>query len=202
MTIRAVLWDLGGVLIDWNPRHLYRKLIADEAEREAFLRDICNQEWNVLQDEGRSLAEATRTLSSRFPDQAALIEAYYARWPEMLAGEIPGSVALFASVRALGLPCFALTNWSAETFPVALERYGFLQWFDGRLVSGEERLIKPDPRIFRLAASRFRLVPEETLFIDDNPDNAASALRLGFVSHRFEDAQGLALRMRDLGLAV
>jgi 2-haloacid dehalogenase len=181
----AVVFDLGGVLIDWDPRHLYRKLLADEAAVEEFLATVCTPEWNAEQDRGRPFAEGVAELVERHPAHAAAIGAYHERWPEMLAGEIGGSVEVLAELRAAGVPLYALTNWSAETFVVARERFEFLEWFDGVLVSGEERMIKPDPRFFELLLDRFGLTPEATFYVDDSEANVAAARRLGFDAVRF-----------------
>jgi hypothetical protein len=149
-----VVFDLGGVLIDWDPRHLYRKLFArDEAAVEHFLATVCTHEWNRCQDAGRSFAEGARLLKAEHPDQAELIDAYGARFDEMIAGPIAGSVEILAELRDRGIPLYGLTNWSAETYPAALQRFAFLRWFRGILVSGEVGLIKPDPGERRRRAS-------------------------------------------------
>jgi 2-haloacid dehalogenase len=183
--VKAVVFDLGGVLIDWDPRYLYRKLLADEAAVEEFLATVCTPEWNAEQDRGRPFAEGVAELVERHPAHAAAIAAYRERWPEMLGGEIGGSVEVLAELRAAGMPLYALTNWSAETFVVARERFAFLEWFDGVVVSGEERMIKPDPRFFRLLLDRFGLAPEATFYVDDSEANVEAARRLGFDAVRF-----------------
>ena len=185
MPVKAVVFDLGGVLIDWDPRYLYRKLLADEAAVEEFLTTVCTPEWNAEQDRGRPFAEGVAELVERHPAHAAAIAAFSDRWEEMLAGDIPGTVELLAELRAAGTPLYALTNWSAETFAIARERFEFLSWFDGVLVSGEERLIKPDPAIFRLLLERFGLAPEATFYVDDSEANVAAARRLGLDAARF-----------------
>jgi 2-haloacid dehalogenase len=195
LTVKAVVFDLGGVLIDWDPRYLYRKLLEDEAAVEEFLATVCTPEWNLEQDRGRPFAEGVAELVERFPVHAAAITAYHERWTEMLGGEIGGTVGLLAELRANGVPLYALTNWSAETFGIARERYEFLSWFDGVLVSGEERLVKPDPAIFWLFLDRFGLDPEATFYIDDSPANVAAASQLGFDAVRFTDPAQLR---RDL----
>ena len=144
---RAVVFDLGGVLIDWNPRHLYRKLLPDDASIEEFLAEVCTSEWNYQQDAGRTVAEAVGELSGRHPDKAPLIAAYYERWEEMLGGAIEASVALLEELDAAGVPLYALTNWSRETFPIARRRFPFLERFRGIVVSGEEGAAKPDPPV-------------------------------------------------------
>jgi 2-haloacid dehalogenase len=196
----AVVFDLGGVLIDWDPRYLYRKLLADEAAVEEFLATVCTQEWNAEQDGGRPFAEGIAELVERHPEHAAAIAAYRERWPEMLGGDIPGAVALLADLRAAGVPLYALTNWSAETFGYARERFEFLDWFSGVVVSGEERMVKPDPRIFRLLLDRFGLAPDATLFVDDSPANVAAARELGLDAVRFRDPDRLRRDLRARGL--
>ncbi|HKQ02985.1 MAG TPA: HAD family phosphatase [Actinomycetes bacterium] len=185
MPVKAVVFDLGGVLIDWDPRYLYRKLLDDEAAVEEFLATVCTPAWNAEQDRGRPFAEGVAELVERHPAHAAAISAYHERWPEMLGGAVDGTVEILAELRAAGVPVYALTNWSAETFGVARERFEFLEWFDGVLVSGEERIIKPDPAIFRLLLDRFGLDPEATFYVDDSEPNVAAADRLGFDAVRF-----------------
>ena len=185
MTVNAVVFDLGGVLIDWDPRYLYRKLLADEAAVEEFLATVCTPEWNAEQDRGRPFAEGVAELVERHPAHAAAIAAYSERWSEMLGGVVEGTVELLAELRAAGTPLYALTNWSAETFVIARERFELLSWFDGVVVSGEERMIKPDPRFFRLLLDRFGLDPEATFYVDDSEPNVAAARRLGLDAVRF-----------------
>ena len=197
---RAVLFDLGGVLIDWNPRHLYRRLFADEPAMEAFLAGICTAEWNLEQDRGRPFAEAVRLLCDKHPHLSEEIRAYDARWDEMLRGEIAESVRCLDELRRGGTRLYALTNWSIEKFPVALARFPFLGWFEGVLVSGEVGLVKPDPRIFRLAAEQFSLEPAATLFVDDAAANTEAAAALGFRTHRFTDPANLRRALVACGL--
>jgi 2-haloacid dehalogenase len=192
---KAVVFDLGGVLIDWDPRHLYRKLLADDAAVEEFLATICTPEWNAELDGGRPFAEGVAELVERHPEHAAEIAAYHERWPEMLGGEIPGTVEILAELRAAGVPLYALTNWSAETFLISRDRFEFLDWFDGLVVSGQERVIKPDPRIFRLLLDRFGLDPGATFFADDSEANVAAAREVGFDAVRFTGPEQLR---RDL----
>ena len=182
---KIIVFDLGGVLIDWNPRHLYRKLIDNEDDIETFLSEVCNSEWNAKQDAGRTLAEATDERIVLFPDKKSLIEAFYGRWDEMLGGEISETVEILRELKSRGEPLFALTNWSAETFPIALQRYDFLHWFDGTLVSGAEKLAKPDPEIFQLLLDRYNLRAQDCLFIDDSKPNIEVATKMGFEAHHF-----------------
>jgi 2-haloacid dehalogenase len=196
----AVVFDLGGVLIDWDPRHLYRKLFDDEDEMEHFLATVTTAEWNRAQDAGRSWAEAVDELVRRHPDRRELIEAYAERWHEMLGDPIQPAVEVLDELRGTGIRLLALTNWSGETFPIARPRFPFLEWFDGIVVSGDERLIKPDPAIFRVLVERYGVEPATTVFIDDSPDNVAAARELGFAAVRFTDGPTLRADLRRLGL--
>jgi 2-haloacid dehalogenase len=197
----TVVFDLGGVLIDWDPRHLYRKLFpGDEAGMERFLAEVCTSEWNLQQDAGRSWAEATALLKAEHPGQAAMIDAFHQRWPEMMAGEMAGTVAILCELKEAGTPLYALTNWSHETFPLARERFEFLSWFDGIVVSGQEKLVKPDPQIYRVLVERHGLRPEEIVYIDDNPRNAAAATALGMHGIHFTGPAALRRELTALGL--
>src|SRR5205823_2182286 len=196
-----VVFDLGGVLIDWDPRHLYRKLFAgDEAAVEHFLATVCTHEWNRGQDAGRTFAEGGRLLKAEHPDKAELIDAYCARFHEMIPGPIAGSVEILAELKALGTPLYCLTNFSAETYPPTFERFEFLRWFRGILVSGEIRVIKPDPRIFELLIERFAIDPKRTIYIDDVDANVAAARPFGFHAIHFTSPALLRDELVALGL--
>lgn len=197
-----IIFDLGGVLINWDPRHLYRKLFNHEAEMEEFLATVCTSEWNEQQDAGRPLAEAVAELTAQWPEKAALIQAFYDRWPEMLGGAKEETVELLAELRARHVPLFALTNWSAETFPYALKHFEFLSWFQGIIVSGEEKVKKPDLRLYRLLLERYALNPRDGLFIDDNAGNVEAARKIGLQSLHFTNAQALRGELVRLGLLI
>jgi 2-haloacid dehalogenase len=197
----VVVFDLGGVLIDWDPRHLYRKLFAgDEAAMEHFLATVCTHEWNRCQDVGRSFAEGARLLKAEHPDKAQVIDAYGARFNDMMAGPIAGSVEILAELRDLGTPLYGLTNWSAETYPAVVERFAFLRWFQGILVSGEVRVIKPDPRIFELLIERFAIDPHRAVYIDDVEANVAAARPFGIRAIHFTAPAALREELVGLGL--
>jgi 2-haloacid dehalogenase len=199
-TIRAVIWDLGGVLICWDPRALYRRLMP-EPEVDPFLAEIGFTEWNHAQDAGRSMPDGVAELAGVFPHRRALIEAYAARFGETMLGPVPGSVELLGQLRSLGaVRLFALTNWSADTFHLARRGYDFLDWFEAVVVSGEERLAKPDPQLFRLLLERHRLRPRSTVFIDDSPANIRAATALGLIGLLFTDADALRADLSRLGL--
>ena len=185
--ITSVVFDLGGVLIDWNPRYVYRDLLDDDEQMEWFLTNICTSEWNAQQDAGRTFEEATAVLLEKHPEHESLIRAYYDRWEDMLAGPIHGTVDILREVRDSTYRLYALTNWSAESFPVARERYDFLQWFEGIIVSGEICMIKPDPQIFEHLAERFDLEPPATVFIDDSAANVDAARTAGYYAIQFQD---------------
>jgi 2-haloacid dehalogenase len=198
---RIVVFDIGGVLLRWDPRFLYRKLFAgDERAVEEFLTHVCTVEWNERQDAGRTFAEAHAELIPKHPDKSHLIEAFGNRFGEMIAGPIEGTVDILADLKRAGVPRYALTNWSAETFPPARARFEFLSWFDGIVVSGEEGVIKPDPRIFRILLERYRIAPDEAVFIDDNPGNAAAAHALRIHGIHFRSPELLRRELETLGI--
>ncbi|GGB10424.1 HAD family hydrolase [Puia dinghuensis] len=201
MKIDTLVFDLGGVLIDWNPQYLYNKIIPDEQERRWFLSTICTPDWNEEQDAGRSLQEATELLVAKYPDHEAAIRAYYGRWKEMLGGPIHETVEIFRELKNQGqIKLYALTNWSAETFPVALELYDFLHWFDGRLVSGEEKVRKPFPEIYKLLIERFDIDPHHAIYVDDNIRNVLPARELGFIGIHFRTPALFREELKKLGV--
>ena len=196
-----VVFDLGGVLIDWDPRYLYRKLFrGDETAIEHFLSTVCTREWNLAQDAGRSFAEGARLLKRQHPDKAELIDAYGARFDEMMAGPIAGTVEILAELRDRGAPLYGLTNWSAETYPLALKRFEFLSWFRGILVSGEVGATKPDPRIYALMLARFAIDPQRAVYIDDHAANAEAARRFGIHGIHFTTSDALRRELVRLAL--
>ncbi len=197
----TVIFDLGGVLLDWNPRHLYRKLFpGDAAGMEHFLATVCTGEWNRQQDAGRLCAEAARVLKAEHPDKAALIDAYYDRFDEMIAGPIEGTVAILAELRERGTRLYFLSNYSAETYRLAPGRFDFLSWFRGGIVSGEHGVVKPDPAIYRLLIDRCGIDPQRAVFIDDVFANAEAARPFGIHPIHFHGPEALRGELRDLGL--
>ena len=201
-TARSVaIFDLGGVLLEWNPRYLYRKLFnGDEAAMERFLTHVCTPEWNEKQDAGRTFAEATRALMPQHAGQIELIEAWCARFGEMIPGAIEGTVDVLAALKQRGVPIYGISNWSAETFPPQRERFPFLSWFDDLVISGVERVIKPDPRIFRILLARNGIAAESAVFIDDVERNAAAATRLGIHGIHFRSPPQLRVELAAAGL--
>lgn len=198
--IRAIIFDLGGVLLDWDPRYLYRNYFQQADEMEAFLSEIDFAGWNSQQDKGRRFADAVAQLSSLFPHRASLIRAYHEHWEQSIAGPINGTVNIVRGLKAAGYPLFALSNWSDETFPIAYRKYDFLHIFDQVLISGAVRLIKPDPRIFELMLRRTGCPARNCLLIDDAPANIEVATRLGFQSAQFTSAEALEKLLIELGL--
>jgi 2-haloacid dehalogenase len=195
----TVVFDLGGVLIDWDPRHLYRQLMPDD-EIAPFLDEIGFHAWNHSQDAGRGWDEAVEDLVARHPDRRELIIAYAERYDEAVVGELTGTVALLDELADRGTRLLALTNWSAETFPAARARFGFLARFEGIVVSGDERVAKPDAELFRRLIDRYALDPVDTVFIDDSPANIDTARRLGLTGLVFTGAAPLRADLADLGL--
>jgi 2-haloacid dehalogenase len=197
----AVVFDLGGVLIDWNPRYLYRTLFdGDEAAMEHFLTHVCSPEWNHRQDAGRSFADGCAELVRDFPEARPLIEAWRERFDETLGGPIAGTVEILAALRARGVPLYALSNWWAETFPIARARFDFLRWFDGIVISGELGVAKPDPRIFAHLLETYGLRADATVFIDDLPANVAAAAAAGMHPILFTEPVALRAALRELDL--
>jgi 2-haloacid dehalogenase len=183
---RALIFDLGQVLVDWDPRHLYDRLIPDPVRRETFLTTVCPPSWNASLDAGTVLADAVRERSARFPEWAPEIAAYVEQWPAMLGGLLPGIEQLIDDLHAREVPLYALSNWSRETFPLALQRFPMLtSTFADIVISGEVGLVKPDPAIFGYALTRFGRSAQECLFIDDNADNVAGAGLVGLPAVRF-----------------
>jgi 2-haloacid dehalogenase len=198
---QAIVFDLGGVLIDWNPRYLYRKLFEnDDSGMEKFLLEVCTSDWNAQQDEGRPLAEATAQLVDRFPDQEPLIRAFYDRWPEMVGGAFDGTVEILAELKHAGRRLYALSNWSAETFPHARHRFSFFDWFDHLVISGQIQMVKPNRDIFDHLLEKAGRRPGECTFIDDSLVNINAAAELGFDAIHFQSPEALRVELTSRGL--
>ncbi|HEX4877355.1 MAG TPA: HAD family phosphatase [Chitinophagaceae bacterium] len=193
MAIDTIIWDLGGVLVDWNPRYVFDdNYFETEEQRAYFFQHICTNEWNEEQDAGRSIVTATQELVKQFPDWEIAIRDYYGRWTEMLRGPIDETVALFKGLKDTGrYKMYALTNWQANLFDIALVRYDFLHWFDGRVVSGEEGMRKPFPEFYQRLLGRYNVPVSNALFIDDNIRNVKAAEELGIDSIHFTSAENL-----------
>lgn len=200
--IDAIIFDLGGVLIDWNPKYVYDKVFeGDTKKSDWFLNNICTSAWNVQQDAGRLMSVATEELIAQHPQYEDLIRLFYDRWPDMLKGDIPETVEVLKALKASNsYRIFALTNWSDESFYIAKERFEFLQLFEGILVSGTEKMMKPNRDIYELCLTRFNIIPQQTVFIDDNLQNILGAQAVGLQTIHFKDAGQLRIELHQLGL--
>ncbi|MDB5152783.1 MAG: family phosphatase [Mucilaginibacter sp.] len=199
--INTIIFDLGAVLIDWNPRYMYRAIFRDEAEMERFLADITTSDWNEEQDAGRPLLEGTEFLVNKHPEHEENIRAFYGRWEEMLGEAFHDVVEIFKQLKEKDqYKIYALTNWSAETFPVAFERFDFLKWFDGIVVSGAEKMRKPTPEFYHILLDRYQVKAEEALFIDDNYRNILAAEKLGIQCIHFTSAEQLSGELLKLNI--
>lgn len=199
--IKNIIFDLGGVLIDWNPNYVFKEVFKDDEKLAWFYREICTMDWNENQDAGYPLKKATEERIALFPQYEDWIRMYYGRWEEMLGESIQGTVDLLKQcVDSPALKVVALTNWSAETFPIALKKFDFLQWFEGIVVSGEEMTRKPFPDIYQTTLKRFDLKPEQSLFIDDNKRNIEAAKALGIHCIHFSSPQQLEKELKKLNV--
>ncbi len=203
MAITTIIFDLGNVLVDWNPMHVYRDYFDSEEKKNFFFENICTADWNEMQDEGRSIVEATQELVNKFPDWEQPIRDYYGRWTEMLKGPIHDSVEIFRQLKESGkYKIYALTNWQAGLFDIALVRYNFMHWFDGRVVSGEEKTRKPFPEFYQRLLDRYNINPAEALFIDDSLRNVKGAEKMGIESIHFLSPEQLKIELRQKGIDV
>ncbi len=200
--ITAVVFDIGGVLLDWNPRHLYRQLIDDPAGVEEFLGQVCTPEWHLAHDLGEDTEQSCAELASQHPAYAELIMAWAHRSEDMIAGQIDPVVDILAEVKGLGLDCYALSNMEPDTFELRRQRYPFFAMLDGSVISGIERVAKPDRKIFDILISRYGLDPQATVFVDDSPDNVASAGEAGLVAIGYLTPGQLRSDLRDLGVDI
>ena len=197
--INTIIFDLGAVLIDWNPRYMYRTIFDDVAEMERFLAGVTTSDWNEEQDAGRPLSEGTEYLVNKHPEHEENIRAFYGRWEEMLGEAFHEVVEIFRQLKESGkYKIYALTNWSAETFPVALQHFEFLNWFDGIVVSGVEKMRKPTPEFYHILLDRYQVNPTEALFIDDNYRNILAAEKIGIHCIHFTSAEELEKRLEQL----
>jgi 2-haloacid dehalogenase len=199
----TIIYDLGGVLIDWNPMYVFEKYFDRTEDRDYFFSNICTSAWNEEQDGGRTIAEGTQRLIEQFPEWEAAIRDYYGRWTEMIKGPIQESVDLLSEIRSTGqYRLYALTNWSAETFPHALERFEFLSWFEGILVSGKEKTRKPFDDFYLKLLEKYSINKESALFIDDNLRNVEAAKKLGIRSIPFTNAESLRKSLKESGIQI
>ncbi|PWN69396.1 HAD family hydrolase [Chryseobacterium phosphatilyticum] len=203
MNIKNIIFDFGGVLMDWNPRYFFKDYFNDDEKMEYFLENIAQDEWNIEQDKGRPLAEGTEIQVKKFPEWEKEIRAFYDNWTIMLKSDIPQNVEVLRKLKNTDYHLFGLTNWSAETFPYALENYDFFQLFDGKIVvSGTEKLIKPDPKIWHLLLERYNIRAEESIFIDDNQKNIEMAQSLGFNTIHVLPDTDLKQKLESFGVKI
>ena len=192
ISLHGIIFDLGGVVVDWNPRHLYRKLFHDDAARmERFLAEVCSPEWNEMQDAGRSLNEATIERVARFPEREKEIRAYYGRWTEMIGGRVPGTAKILEKLSAGGARLFALSNWSSETFPLVRNDFAELRLFERIVLSGDFGVAKPDARFYAIALREIGIPADRLLFVDDNARNVDAGRAVGMHALHFSDAANL-----------
>lgn len=197
----TIIFDLGAVLIDWNPRYLYRKIFKTEEEISWFLENICTSEWNDEQDAGRSFQEATEQLVAKHPEWEIPVRAWYNRWQETIQGPIHETVEILKVIKeSKQYRLYALTNWSAETFPWALGTFDFLHWFEGIVVSGVEKMRKPHPSFYQILFDRYNVKPDRALFIDDNIKNVEAATAIGLKTIHFKSAMQLQSELVKLGV--
>ena len=196
--IKNIVYDFGGVLVDWNPRYLYDGYFGDEQKSRRFIENICTGEWNVQMDAGRPFADCVAELSARHPEWADAIDIYRSRWIEMIGGEVEGTADVVRRLKAAGYGVYGLTNWSNETFPSVRDRYEVFSLLEGIVVSGDECLVKPDERIYRCLLDRYGLNAAESLFIDDNATNVAAARAVGMEGLRFESAAKLEQDLKGI----
>jgi 2-haloacid dehalogenase len=199
-TIEAVVFDLGGVLIDWNPRYLYRQLFGDHAEMERFLAEVCNDAWHRQHDLGADIGESCVRRAAEFPAYREMIMAWADRGEEMAAGQIDETVEVLTALKAAGMPCYALSNMEPEPFAIRYDRFGFMKLFDGMVISGHEGVAKPDPAIFLILLERYGLAPGTSVFIDDAERNTVAARGVGMRALRFASPGQLREDLRRLGV--
>jgi len=200
-SFKAIIFDFGGVLLEWDPRHLYKRYFHGQPQvMDQFLDEISFYKWNADQDKGRPFSEAIATHSEKFPHYASLIHAYYEHWEDSITGEIPGTVDILLRLKQKGNPLYGLSNWSAETFPRVKHKYPFFDLFDEIILSGDVKLIKPDPAIFNLLLNKIRYTAPECLLIDDSLPNIVSANKLGFVTIHFTSPKQLQVELQRLNL--
>ncbi|MDD2922823.1 MAG: HAD family phosphatase [Anaerolineales bacterium] len=198
--MKSIIFDFGGVLIGWDPRNLYRRYFPDPQSMEDFLTEINFMEWNAQQDKGRPFAEGARILAEQFPQRAHLIHAFHENWKESITGKIDGTVEILQTLKRKNYPLYGLSNWSAETFPIVRDEFPFLNLFDGVILSGEVKLIKPDTAIYDLCLKMVGRPARECVFIDDSPANIHAANEMGFDAIKFDSPEQLKdeLRAREI----
>ena len=203
MNIKTIIFDLGGVLVDWNPEYVFLKEFkGDRVKMNWFFDNICTSSWNEEQDGGKLMKDATEERIKLFPDYERLIKMFYGRWEEMLKDEIPGTVEILHKLKNKNYRLIALTNWSAETFPVAIRKYKFLELFEGIVVSGEIKMLKPFKEIYNYTLNKYNLVPKQCVFIDDRLNNVEGAIKCGIKGIQFESPKKLMVNLKKLKIEI
>ena len=196
--MKNIVFDFGGVLVDWNPHHLYDKYFGSVEKAEWFLNNICLYSWNIQMDGGKPFAEGVAELQAEYPEWSEAIAIYHTRWIEMMGGEIEGMADIVKRLKEAGYGVYGLTNWSSETFPLVRDKYAIFKQLDGMVVSGEEHLLKPDAAIYKCLLERYNLQAEESLFVDDNADNVTGARNVGMKAVRFTSVAELERELKDV----
>ena len=196
--MKNIVFDFGGVLVDWNPHHLYDKYFGSVEKAEWFLNNICLYSWNIQMDGGKPFAEGVAELQAEYPEWSEAIAIYHTRWIEMMGGEIAGMADIVKRLKVAGYGVYGLTNWSSETFPLVKDKYAIFKQLDGMVVSGEEHLLKPDAAIYKCLLERYNLQAEESLFVDDNADNVTGARNVGMKAVRFTSVAELERELKDV----
>jgi 2-haloacid dehalogenase len=199
--IKAIIFDFGNVLLEWNPRYLYQRYFPNDPEAmERFLKEVNFMEWNLLQDKGRPFIEGIAVLSKEFPHYSHLIQAYYDNWTESLGESLTGTVEIMKELKQVGYPLYGLSNWSAETFPHARKKHDFFDLLDDMVISGEVGHVKPQPKIFQIMLDRIGRPSQECLFIDDAVANIEQAQKMGFATVHFQSPEQLRDALSELGI--
>ena len=196
--IKNVVFDFGGVLVDWNPHHLYDKYFGSVEKATWFLENICRYAWNLQMDKGKPFAEGVAELQAIYPEWSEAIGIYHTRWIEMMGGEVEGTAEVLKRLKAAGYNIYGLSNWSMETFPLVSDKYSIFKELQGMVVSGQEHLIKPDAAIYNCLLERFSLEPSESVFIDDNADNVEGARKVGMHAIHFKSAEQLEQELKEV----
>ena len=196
--MKNIVFDFGGVLVDWNPHHLYDKYFGSVEKAEWFLNNICLYSWNIQMDGGKPFAEGVAELQAEYPEWSEAIAIYHTRWIEMMGGEVEGMADIVKRLKEAGYGVYGLTNWSSETFPLVRDKYAIFKQLDGMVVSGEEHLLKPDAAIYKCLLERYNLQAEESLFVDDNADNVTGARNVGMKAVRFTSVAELERELKDV----
>ena len=199
---KTIIFDLGGVLVDWNPRHLYRKIFKDQEEMEFFLSQVCTPDWNAQMDRGYPFKTAIGELTDQHPEYTLQIQAFFERWEEMVVGSFPETVKILEEIKGAGYPLAGLSNWSGETLPRVAHHFEFLAWLDPLVVSGEVEMVKPDPEIFQYLLKTIQRDPEECIFIDDSEINIQTAEELGFECIHYISPIQLRSRLEELEILL